>query len=534
MQTMASTTAQPGTTTTMQTPDVNLVLDSKTIKAQANGNVVVKHDVNANANNGAAKMEVDAASVPNNGTVAANGAAFPFVSNGNGTAAAANGNGVAGETSQARTTTPALAQAAPLPPAGTAAAAAPPPAAGAAAVTTPPTTRRTAAAAATANLPQQPPMQLQQPLPPPPSHHQQQQPQFITSQMKGPPLMNAAANGKTMMPNLNGITDATTTTDAKGQQQRKVSCQDIQLVQNMIERCMQLYMSQKEVVNALHTQAHVEPTFTMLVWQKLEASNPAFFRTYYTWLRIKDQVVAYNYLVDQHNALAHKGAMVGAGNHGTAPSNGGWIGQPQPPMPHGGFNTHAPPVDAGGWGPPMGGNDRNPSLPPWFDSGSGGVDGHGGKNGGGNMPKNSSTNSLDLLLTRDPSTGNINGFESHQFPGNTPPSANGGGRLSFHGLGLGPIPRNLSISDLSLDICREFNTDDAAMLNLLPAMDEMGGGGGGAGGRGGSGAADGGTEGGGAGGAGKAVPESGLSLEHIGKNFSLTEFNCFEGAFEKA
>ena len=47
-------------------------------------------------------------------------------------------------------------------------------------------------------------------------------------------------------------------------------------------------------------------------------------------------------------------------------------------------------------------------------------------------------------------------------------------------------------------------------------------------------AADGGTEGGGAGGAGKAVPESGLSLEHIGKNFSLTEFNCFEGAFEKA
>lgn len=345
--------------------------------------------------------------------------------------------------------------------------------------------------------------------------------------------MNAAANGKTMMPNLNGITDATTTTDAKGQQQRKVSCQDIQLVQNMIERCMQLYMSQKEVVNALHTQAHVEPTFTMLVWQKLEASNPAFFRTYYTWLRIKDQVVAYNYLVDQHNALAHKGAMVGAGNHGTAPSNGGWIGQPQPPMPHGGFNTHAPPVDAGGWGPPMGGNDRNPSLPPWFDSGSGGVDGHGGKNGGGNMPKNSSTNSLDLLLTRDPSTGNINGFDSHQFPGNTPPSANGGGRLSFHGLGLGPIPRNLSISDLSLDICREF-TEDAAMLNLLPAMDEMGGGSGGAGGRGGSGAADGGTEGGGAGGAGKAVPESGLSLEHIGKNFSLTEFNCFEGAFEKA
>ncbi len=34
-----------------------------------------------------------------------------------------------------------------------------------------------------------------------------------------------------------------------GSQGRKVSTQDIQLVQNLIERCLQMYMSQREVVH---------------------------------------------------------------------------------------------------------------------------------------------------------------------------------------------------------------------------------------------------------------------------------------------
>ena len=48
---------------------------------------------------------------------------------------------------------------------------------------------------------------------------------------------------------------------------RKVSTRDIQLVQNLIERCLQLYMSQREVVSTLHAQADIEPGFTGLVWQ---------------------------------------------------------------------------------------------------------------------------------------------------------------------------------------------------------------------------------------------------------------------------
>lgn len=67
-----------------------------------------------------------------------------------------------------------------------------------------------------------------------------------------------------------------------GSEGRKISTADIQLVQNLIERCLQLYMSQREVVYTLNQQAKIEPGFTLLVWQKLEEQNPDFFRAYYT------------------------------------------------------------------------------------------------------------------------------------------------------------------------------------------------------------------------------------------------------------
>ena len=69
---------------------------------------------------------------------------------------------------------------------------------------------------------------------------------------------------------------------ATGSEGRKISTADIQLVQNLIERCLQLYMSQREVVYTLNQQAKIEPGFTLLVWQKLEEQNPDFFRAYYT------------------------------------------------------------------------------------------------------------------------------------------------------------------------------------------------------------------------------------------------------------
>lgn len=50
-------------------------------------------------------------------------------------------------------------------------------------------------------------------------------------------------------------------------QARKVSTSDIQLVQNLIERCLQMYLSQREVIATLQSQAKIEPGFTGLVWQ---------------------------------------------------------------------------------------------------------------------------------------------------------------------------------------------------------------------------------------------------------------------------
>ncbi|CAI9782838.1 unnamed protein product [Fraxinus pennsylvanica] len=84
---------------------------------------------------------------------------------------------------------------------------------------------------------------------------------------------------------------------------RKVSVQDIQLVQNLIERCLQLYMSQKEVVNTLLLQAKIETGFTELVWQKLEAENPEFFKAYYLRLIAKDQILQFNQLLDRQIQL---------------------------------------------------------------------------------------------------------------------------------------------------------------------------------------------------------------------------------------
>lgn len=86
---------------------------------------------------------------------------------------------------------------------------------------------------------------------------------------------------------------------------RKVSLQDIQLVQNLIERCIQLYMTKREVVNTLFHQAKIEPNFTELVWQKLEAENHEFFRAYNIRLILKDQIVRFNQLLERQVEIMH-------------------------------------------------------------------------------------------------------------------------------------------------------------------------------------------------------------------------------------
>ncbi|OWZ16656.1 hypothetical protein PHMEG_0009517, partial [Phytophthora megakarya] len=74
------------------------------------------------------------------------------------------------------------------------------------------------------------------------------------------------------------------------------SWNDILRVQNLIERCLQQYLSKNDILMTLKEQANVDPAFTNVVWQKLEEQNPTFFRAYSLQLQLKEQIIAFNYL----------------------------------------------------------------------------------------------------------------------------------------------------------------------------------------------------------------------------------------------
>ncbi|KAL6619559.1 hypothetical protein ACP70R_034698 [Stipagrostis hirtigluma subsp. patula] len=84
---------------------------------------------------------------------------------------------------------------------------------------------------------------------------------------------------------------------------KKVSREDIELVQNLIERCLQLYMNKGEVVRTLSNRARIEPGFTTLVWQKLEEENYEFFQAYYIRLKLKKQINLFNNLLEHQYHL---------------------------------------------------------------------------------------------------------------------------------------------------------------------------------------------------------------------------------------
>ncbi|KAJ7951294.1 hypothetical protein O6P43_027367 [Quillaja saponaria] len=90
---------------------------------------------------------------------------------------------------------------------------------------------------------------------------------------------------------------------ASSNDSKKVSRQDIELVQNLIERCLQLYMNKDEVVKTLLTRARIDPGFTTLVWQKLEEENADFFRAYYIRLKLKKQILLFNHLLEHQYHL---------------------------------------------------------------------------------------------------------------------------------------------------------------------------------------------------------------------------------------
>lgn len=80
-------------------------------------------------------------------------------------------------------------------------------------------------------------------------------------------------------------------------------CREIKIVQDLIERCLQLYMNKDEVVKTLLEQARIQPGFTSIVWNRLEQENAGFFKAYYTKLVLKKQIAQFNELLENHHNL---------------------------------------------------------------------------------------------------------------------------------------------------------------------------------------------------------------------------------------
>jgi uncharacterized protein (TIGR01589 family) len=224
-----------------------------------------------------------------------------------------------------------------------------------------------------------------------------------------------------------GAAGAAEARDAGGAAPEDVSAEDISLVQNLIERCLQLYMPRDEVVAVLRAQAAVEPGFTRLVWGKLEEQNPAFFAAYRLRLKLRAQVVMFNHLLEQQVAVVQRVQRGAWGGGGGAPPGGGAV-----PLFQGG---RPPPGGAGGAGYLLDPAGPSPLFPPLPHVGSEGDlagllarGGPGGGGGGGALPRVFSLSDLGLGAGAD--------------------GGDGGGGEARRAASPSALPRNFSMSEL--------------------------------------------------------------------------------------
>jgi len=83
---------------------------------------------------------------------------------------------------------------------------------------------------------------------------------------------------------------------------------DVLHVQNLLERCLRLYMSREEVMTHLQRSSNIEPVFTRLVWDRLEKDNAEFFEAYHIMVRMKDQIIRFNTLLETYYAATRGGS----------------------------------------------------------------------------------------------------------------------------------------------------------------------------------------------------------------------------------
>lgn len=193
----------------------------------------------------------------------------------------------------------------------------------------------------------------------------------------------------------------------------------------------QLYMNQREVVAILHQHAKVEPDFTVLVWEKLEEQNSEFFNAYHTRLRLKDQILAFNSLLEQQAVLAQK------------------LRQQE-------------------------GHFRAASAPPHLMQSPGIHPGGAAK-----------LSSSGLMLDRTGAFLSAGDFlmehghghpHAHPLAGPSPLPAVGDGLAGGGGAMLSHLPRSFSLSDLSVEMSAQIAGDGDVHMALLSSMHMPGGG----------------------------------------------------------
>ncbi|KAL3841288.1 hypothetical protein ACJIZ3_025879 [Penstemon smallii] len=274
---------------------------------------------------------------------------------------------------------------------------------------------------------------------------------------------------------------------------RKVSLQDIQLVQNLIERCLQLYMSQREVVNTLLYQAKIEPGFTELVWQKLEAENQEFFRAYHLRLIVKDQILRFNQLLQRQVELMRQ--IYPPGTASVPLSNGSQMHPINNNSAYQVLPTAGPSIERQNM------HQAIRAMPNVYTNGASSVHPHmqvavnmGGQAGGVHVPENillaqsSNTGMLQgMIKSEDGYTSDIpfgfgaenNLLEPRNAIGEASISHFNGGESSSQALNepmlepeatsfgfLGQIPRNFSLSDLTAG----FSNDILESYSRSPFM----------------------------------------------------------------
>ncbi len=90
--------------------------------------------------------------------------------------------------------------------------------------------------------------------------------------------------------------------DLSGHRQ-DLSWEELSLVKSLIELCMKQQIRRAEIYSLLERKASIDPGITNMVWQKLEEQNPDFFWAYDVSIKVRDQIIAFNFLFDQHTKL---------------------------------------------------------------------------------------------------------------------------------------------------------------------------------------------------------------------------------------